>query len=198
MGFYLCNRTHPSQGIIFCFPSISLFSRSVMSDSLRSHWLLLTRLLCLWDSPGKNTGVGCHFLFQGIFPTQGSNPHLLFNLNYFQDLSPGFPVGFDLLLYLCFHLVILLGLGTDFVHPNSPNHPWKVGTFLLYLHDNPHVKYMADYLKKQTNKKRSARWTSTAFSLFCLFFFLRYVSLLCFFNGVFNLLDASVFFVIWK
>ena len=28
-------------------------------------------------SPGKNTGVGCHALLQGIFPTQGSNPHLL-------------------------------------------------------------------------------------------------------------------------
>ena len=27
-----------------------------------------------WDFPGKNTGVGCHFLLQGIFPTQGSNP----------------------------------------------------------------------------------------------------------------------------
>ena len=30
-----------------------------------------------WDSPGKNTGVGCHALLQGIFPTQGSNPSLL-------------------------------------------------------------------------------------------------------------------------
>ena len=29
------------------------------------------------DSPGKNTGVGCHVLLQGIFPTQGSNPGLL-------------------------------------------------------------------------------------------------------------------------
>ena len=29
------------------------------------------------DSPGKNTGVGCHFLLQGIFPTKGSNPGLL-------------------------------------------------------------------------------------------------------------------------
>ena len=29
-----------------------------------------------WDSLGKNTGVGCHFLLQGIFPTQGSNPGL--------------------------------------------------------------------------------------------------------------------------
>ena len=29
------------------------------------------------DSPGKNTGVGCHILLQGIFPTQGLNPELL-------------------------------------------------------------------------------------------------------------------------
>src|SRR5574340_839742 len=36
-----------------------------------------TRLLCPWGSPGKNTGVGCHALLQGIFPTQGSNLCLL-------------------------------------------------------------------------------------------------------------------------
>ena len=30
-------------------------------------------LLCSWDSPGENTGVGCHFLLQGIYPTQGLN-----------------------------------------------------------------------------------------------------------------------------
>ena len=36
-----------------------------------------TRLLCPWDSPGKDSGVDCHFLLQGIFPTQGSNPGLL-------------------------------------------------------------------------------------------------------------------------
>ena len=45
---------------------------SVVSDSLRPHgWLL-----CPWESPGKNSGVGCHFLLQGIFPTQGLNPGL--------------------------------------------------------------------------------------------------------------------------
>ena len=43
-----------------------------------------TRLLCLWDFPGKNTGVGCHFLLQGIFPTQASNPHLLHLLHWRQ------------------------------------------------------------------------------------------------------------------
>ena len=37
----------------------------------------LTRFLRPWDFPGKNTGVGCHFLLQEIFPTQGLNPGLL-------------------------------------------------------------------------------------------------------------------------
>ena len=44
---------------------------------LWSHGLQSTRLLCPWNFPGKNTGVGCHFLLQGIFPTQGSNSYLL-------------------------------------------------------------------------------------------------------------------------
>ena len=35
-----------------------------------------TKLLRPWDFQGKSTGVGCHFLLQGIFPTQGSNPGL--------------------------------------------------------------------------------------------------------------------------
>ena len=35
------------------------------------------RLLCPWDTPGKNTGEGCHSLLQGIFSTQGLNPGLL-------------------------------------------------------------------------------------------------------------------------
>ena len=52
-------------------------SHSVVSDSLGPHGLQHTRLLCPWNSPGKNTGMGCHFLLQGIFPTQGSNLGLL-------------------------------------------------------------------------------------------------------------------------
>ena len=35
-----------------------------------------------WNSPGMNTGVGCHPLLQGIFPTRGSNPHLLCLLHW--------------------------------------------------------------------------------------------------------------------
>ena len=36
----------------------------VVSDSVRPHRRQPTRLPCPWDSPGKNTGVGCHFLLQ--------------------------------------------------------------------------------------------------------------------------------------
>ena len=48
-------------------------SCSVTSDLLQPHGLQPSRFLCLWNSPGKNTGVGCDFLLQGIFLTQGSN-----------------------------------------------------------------------------------------------------------------------------
>ena len=48
-----------------------------MYDSLWPHGSYTHRLLCLWDFPGKNTGVDCHFLLQGIFLTQGSNLSLL-------------------------------------------------------------------------------------------------------------------------
>ena len=41
-----------------------LLSRSVMSDSVRPRRRQPTRLRCPWDSPGKNSGVGCHFLLQ--------------------------------------------------------------------------------------------------------------------------------------
>ena len=71
--------------------------------TLRPHGLKPTRLHCPWGSPGNNPGVCCHFLFQGIFPTQGPNLHLLLgrwilyhrtareaHLPYVQSL---FPVG---------------------------------------------------------------------------------------------------------
>ena len=67
-----------------------------MSDSLRPRGLQSARLLCPWDSPGKNTGMGCHSLIQRIFLTQESNPDLLhhrqilYHLNY-QESAHGPP-----------------------------------------------------------------------------------------------------------
>ena len=61
-----------------------VLSCSVVSNSLWPYGLQSTRLFCPWEFSGqeywsgkkkkKNTGVGCHAPFQGIFPTQGSNP----------------------------------------------------------------------------------------------------------------------------
>ena len=42
--------------------------------TLQPHELKPVRLLCPWVFPGKNSGVGCHFLLQGIFHTQGIEP----------------------------------------------------------------------------------------------------------------------------
>ena len=70
--------------------SCMFVSHSVMSNCLRLHGLYPARFLCPWNSPCKNTGVGCHFLLQGIFLTQGLNPGLL----YWQvDSLPSDPPG---------------------------------------------------------------------------------------------------------
>ena len=62
---------------------------SVVSNSLPPQGLWPTRLLCPWNFPGKNTGVGCHFLQEGIFPmTQGLNPHFLYLLPWQANSSP--------------------------------------------------------------------------------------------------------------
>ena len=61
-------------------------SHSVVSD-LWSHGLQPTRLLCPWNSAGKNTGVGCHFSLQGIFLTQGSNTGLQYHRQFLYCLS---------------------------------------------------------------------------------------------------------------
>ena len=58
---------------------------SVLSNSLKQCGLQPARLLCPWNVPGKNTGVGCHFLLQEIFLSQGSNPNLLCPLHGWVD-----------------------------------------------------------------------------------------------------------------
>ena len=77
----LCTFPHAMHRRLFPSPDLynvsSSVSHSVVSDSLRPHGLWPARLLCLWNSPGRNAGVGCHALLQGIFPNQGSIPSFL-------------------------------------------------------------------------------------------------------------------------
>ena len=67
---------HRSRPVISCSPTLVKVKVTQSCPTLQRHGLQPARLLCSWNSPGKNTGVGCHFLLQGIFPTQGSNSGL--------------------------------------------------------------------------------------------------------------------------
>ena len=59
--------------MLSCFSHVWLFA---------TLWTVAHQALLSWDSLGKNTRVSYHFLLQGIFPTQGSNPHLLHLMLY--------------------------------------------------------------------------------------------------------------------
>ena len=54
-----------------------MLSRFSCVQLCETSWTVTRQILCPWDSPGKNTGVNCHALLQGIFPTQRLNPCLL-------------------------------------------------------------------------------------------------------------------------
>ena len=58
---------------------------SVVSDSVQPYGLQPARLLCPWESPDKNTGVGCHALLQGNLPEPGIETASL--------MSPAWQVG---------------------------------------------------------------------------------------------------------
>ena len=65
--------------LILLFPKLDKLCMCcfcAVAQSCLTRGLWPSRLLCPWDSPGKSTGVGCHALLQGIFPSQGSNPYL--------------------------------------------------------------------------------------------------------------------------
>ena len=78
-------------------PWVTVCEVAQLCPPLWPRGLLSSRLLWSRDSPGKNTGVGCHALLQGIFLTQGLNQPLL-SLLYWQMVSlplapPGKPLG---------------------------------------------------------------------------------------------------------
>ena len=87
-----------------------------MSNSLQPYGLWPSRLLCPWDSPGKNTGVGCYVLLQGIFPTKGWNPRLshlpLWKAGSFPLSHPGSSVTLSTFTVFYNHLHHLQDLST--------------------------------------------------------------------------------------
>ena len=80
------------------------------------HGLEPSRFLCPWDFSGENTGVGCHFLLQGIFLTKGSNPHVLCVLHLQVNSLPTEPLGKP---------IIHLHLFTSYTHIH-----WEIDSIL--------------------------------------------------------------------
>ena len=93
MGLYFHHQTHPTLSVISTLaqPLHSFWSFWLLPSALTQYYIghLLTWgpylpvsylsafWYCSWGSLGENTGMGCHSLLQGIFPTQGFNPGLL-------------------------------------------------------------------------------------------------------------------------
>jgi len=82
---------HPGQGTKI--PHVKLSHAQSCPTLCNSMDCNPARLLCPWSYPSKNTGVGYHFLLQGIFLTQGSNLHLLHLLHWQEDSLPLMPPG---------------------------------------------------------------------------------------------------------
>ena len=89
-----------------------------MSKSLWSHWLWPSRFLCLWNSAGKNTGVGSHSLLQRIFQIQGSNP----SLPYYRWIL--YHLGYQRSPHVC------NGLTHDWLQCDPSQNPWTTETYL--------------------------------------------------------------------
>ena len=94
-------------------------SCSVMFNFLQPRGLSPARLLCPWDSPGKNTGVVCYFLHQEIFLTQGLNPHLLRLLHWQANSLPLHHLGSPYAVHL-FILITAIGM----THHQPRNSIW--------------------------------------------------------------------------
>ena len=113
---------------------VCVFSRSVVSDSLQPHGRKPSRLLCPWNFPGNNTGASCHFLLQGVFLTQGSNPHLLHLLHWQEDFFPHTTWGSS----VCMSVLV-----SQFAPPSGPLLPCTcIHSLLLCLHSCPASRFI--------------------------------------------------------
>jgi hypothetical protein len=124
------NFFHPSALVCVCV-FVCVYTRTHTRSCFNHVWLCATlwtvapRLLCPWDSPGKNTGVGCHALLQRIFPTQRLNLYFLCFLCWQAGSLPLAPPGKPSLLLHHFNLY--------FHHNMSFLLPWKLFKVREYL-----------------------------------------------------------------
>ena len=118
---------------------IQIVSHSAMSNSLRPHGVWPVSLLCPWNSSGKNTGVGCYSLLQGIFLTQESNQprSLVFSHVWMWELDHKVWVPKN----WCFLTVVLKTLESSLDHKEiKPVHPKGNQSWILIRKTNAEAK----------------------------------------------------------
>ena len=108
------------------------------SNSLWCYGLQPASFLCPWDFPGKNTGVGCHALPQGMIPNQQLNPCLLYLLHWQAILLPLSHLGSPCIctgMHICTSLYMHMNLNMCI------NAYWCV--YLIFIsHNITHSAYM--------------------------------------------------------
>ena len=128
-----------------------------MSDSVRPHRRQLTRLPCLWDSPGKNSGVGCHFLLQcmnawevasvvsdSVWPHGQQPTRLLCPWN-----SPGKSTGVGCHFLIDIQCCINLQWTTLWLHLHT----------LINYHHNKFSEYpLSDMIQNKRKRKKFPMW----------------------------------------
>ena len=130
-----------------------------------------TRLLCPWDFPGKNTGMGCHALLQRIFPTEGSNTHVLSFLHCRRILYPLSHWWSPKLLLTCAHITLhnesthLQHCHSIWIHQSSISSSlkqryWSLPGLTLYDYcENPNVhRHALETAKRSITVVISLRW----------------------------------------
>ena len=122
-----------------------LLSPSVVFDSVRPHRWQPTCLLCPWDSPGWNTGVGCHFLLQCmhacmlnrfshvrlcVTPWTAVHQAPLSMEFSRQEYWSGLPFPFPRYIYICDYIYICIHIfASMFVYLSSQFCSWYIGSF---------------------------------------------------------------------
>ena len=130
------------------------------AQSLQLCWTLCDPMDCSRDSPGKNTKVGCCALLQGIFPTQGSNPHLL----CLPALAGGSCIFMD--TYIAMKLYDLLRFwGHMRIGPMFSFYSWKTDLEILR-----NVLIVFHQGSNRTEDPHSCLFTQPCLELFVLFF----------------------------
>ena len=139
-----------------------------------------SRLLCPWHFPGKNTGVGCHFLLQRIFLTQGLNLCLSINLTFIPILGSLSSLKFEFSLFFVVIIPIqsnkitylLLIIKNNTCHNNAisllqgiykvvvENHLIVTCTYMAQMVKNP-LSRQETWIGKITGLGRSQQWQPT-------------------------------------